>query len=156
MADTTPRTPAAKKAGGTKKAAATAGPRRPGAPSKDDKLREALTQTYVGIGAAAGPVMGLFGMSEDQCNAASAMIAMSAEQCAEAWVQLAGTNPQVRKTLEKMTEAGGWGTVVFAHVALGMGIAAAVKATAPEPAPIEDQAEPIAAVRVAPEDVDQL
>lgn len=79
------------------------------------KLREQLTDLYVSIGTmVVTPLDRLAG---------TLMIA-SAPDLAQTWVDLAETNPAVKRALQKMVEAGGWGGVVIAHGMLLMPVLA--------------------------------
>lgn len=46
----------------------------------------------------------------------------SAEDCGEAWDELARTNPRVRAFLMKLISGGAWGSVLFAHLPILMAI----------------------------------
>lgn len=45
-----------------------------------------------------------------------------AEDCGEAWDELARTNPNVRRTLMKLISGGAWGAVIMAHAPIAMAI----------------------------------
>ena len=46
----------------------------------------------------------------------------SAEDCGEAWDELARTNPRIRRTLMKMISGGAWGSVIMAHLPILLAI----------------------------------
>lgn len=70
------------------------------------KLREGLTDLYVTIGAVAVTPLD---------RLAGALLIADAEEIAGEWVALAEKDPAVRKALEKLIQAGGWGSVIMAH-----------------------------------------
>lgn len=45
-----------------------------------------------------------------------------AEDCGEAWDELARTNPRIRRTLMKMISGGAWGSVIMAHLPIVLAI----------------------------------
>lgn len=70
------------------------------------KLHEQLTELYVSIGTIAiTPLDPLAG----------ALFVARSDELAQTWVDLAETNPAVKRALQKLVEAGGWGGVVIAH-----------------------------------------
>lgn len=85
-------------------AAATGGGKRAAPGSR--KLQEQLAELYVSIGTmVVTPVDPLAG----------ALFVARSDELAQTWVDLAETNPKVKKALLKLVEAGGWGGVVIAH-----------------------------------------
>lgn len=140
-----PRAPRAPKATAAVKPPPGTPGRGPGKASADDKLADALAQTYAGIGLGLGKALPLFGTDPRVANAVGQIIAAAGPDAAASWVTLAKANPAVRKQLVKFTEAGGWGSVIFAHVGLGMTVAMALRAPTPE------VAELLAAMAASPE-----
>lgn len=70
------------------------------------KLKEQVAELYATLGMmVVTPIDPLAGH----------LVAANADDLAEQWVALAETNPTVKKTLQKLVEAGGWGGVVMAH-----------------------------------------
>lgn len=84
-------------------------------PPNSAKLRGQLTELYVSIGTlVVTPVDRLAG----------ALMVAQAEDLAQTWVDLADANPAVKKALQRLVEAGGWGGVVIAHGMLLMPVLA--------------------------------
>ena len=70
------------------------------------KLEQQIAELYATIGmVAVAPLDRLAGT----------LIVKQADELAEQWVTLAETNPTVKKALQRLVEAGGWGGVVMAH-----------------------------------------
>lgn len=70
------------------------------------KLKQQLTDLYVSIGTiAVTPIDRLAGV----------LLVTQAEDLAQTWIDLAETNTAVKKALQKLVEAGGWGGVIVAH-----------------------------------------
>ena len=66
--------------------------------------------------------------------ASGRVIVESAQSCSDAWVDLARTNPAVRRALVNMTRVSAVGAVVAAHVPIVMAVAADTGLLVPTPA----------------------
>lgn len=79
----------------------------------DKKLAEDLTQIYATIGLA---IHGIGSVREDVglSNMGMAVI-QRAETLSENWLELANTNPAIKKALKKITEGGAWGSLIIGH-----------------------------------------
>ena len=87
------------------RAAAPERPARRAAPGMR-KLHEQVTDLYVTLGTmVVTPIDRLAGY----------LLVEQAEALAQTWIDLAETNPAVKRALSKLVEAGGWGGVLVAH-----------------------------------------
>jgi hypothetical protein len=84
-------------------------------PSKPGEFVEPLTQFYV----MAGMTVAALDKHDQVCGPA---IAESAEQCAQAWDDLAQKNPAVRRALRSMLQVSAVGAVVSAHLPIMIAI----------------------------------
>lgn len=94
----------------------TSAPRGRKAAPTADAIGESLTNLYglLGITLAAIP-----GYAPD-----GVLIAEHSEQLAQSWVELAKTDPRVLKVLRRIVVGNAYGTVLFAHLAVAVPIAA--------------------------------
>lgn len=70
------------------------------------KLKEQVADLYATIGMVAiAPIDRLAGT----------LLVNQSEELAEQWIKLAETNPAVKRALNKLVEAGGWGGIIMAH-----------------------------------------
>lgn len=72
-----------------------------------------------------------------------ATIARNIDELTESWRQLLDDDPKLRKTMLKLVKSSGWGTVISAHLAVGLPIALNhkdkfVHLVKPRPAPAQD------------------
>lgn len=101
-------------ADGAPKADAPPRPAKRAAPGAK-QLHGQLVDLYVSIGTiAVTPIDPLAG----------ALFVARSDELAQTWIDLAETNPKVKKALQKLVEAGGWGGVVIAHGMLLMPVLA--------------------------------
>lgn len=82
----------------------------------DQRLHDALTGTYQGIG---GVVVTFgFQLEDNGLTGVGTGLINQAETLAEAWVELGNQNPKVKKALQRFTEASAAGTVIALHLSV--------------------------------------
>lgn len=88
--------------------------------SKPGEFVEPLEQMYT----IAGIGIDMFDRKDHVADSCGQIVASSAHDIAVAWDELAQKNPQVRKTLRKLTQGSAWGGVFAAHLPIAIAIMA--------------------------------